>query len=81
MVLGKMALTGGVDPEARLGHPVSDDAAPESEAGASEVVAVPRDVPAEGFSLLLWRLGGLLVKDVVVELLGHGCLLSRNSWG
>lgn len=63
MVLGKMAWTGGVDPEARLGHPVSDgaDAAPESEAGTSEVVAVPQDVPAEGFSLLLWRLGGLLV--------------------
>jgi hypothetical protein len=53
----------GADREARLGHPVSDDAdrAPESEASTSEVVAVPAEPPAGGTALLLWRLGGLVL--------------------
>jgi decaprenyl-phosphate phosphoribosyltransferase len=60
---GKMALTGGVDPEARLPPAVANgsDDGPESEAGTSEMLVVPPEPPTGGFRLLVWRLGGLLI--------------------
>jgi 4-hydroxybenzoate polyprenyltransferase len=60
MVSGKMALTG--DPKAGLGIEASAaDDTPESEAGTSEAIAVPREPPTGGVALLAWRLGGLLI--------------------
>jgi decaprenyl-phosphate phosphoribosyltransferase len=63
MVRGKMALPGGVDPKAGLGLDASagSDDTPESEAGTSEMVAVPPEPPTGGLPLLIWRLGGLLI--------------------
>jgi decaprenyl-phosphate phosphoribosyltransferase len=63
MVTGRMALTGSVDPESRLGPAEANgaDEGPESEAGTSEMLAVPPEPPTGGLALVLWRLGGLLI--------------------
>jgi 4-hydroxybenzoate polyprenyltransferase len=52
-----------VDPKTGLSldDSASGEESPESEAGTSEAIDIPAELPAGGLRLLLWRLGGLVI--------------------